>query len=499
MTLRAKLAHVVCGRRIPSPTEPARRRRKDSPPTTIAYGLIWLAAIVLISSCGAGASLVSAQPPDLPDLPADLSPPKFDLGSSAEAQAEQAKTQDQPTVVRTPKPVDFDRLVANLSLLALSLYIGLTIGSNVRIGFHPQFLAGATAIAGVTIVGALLTGTKIAAGTSKANPILLGALGCAAILLAMTCASGAFLLTRRFLGEQKRGESVAAGMFGALVAVAVMLLLIFLAPSHAWVADLAFLMAALLLILAADGLARPITSASGILRLGQGLSLAFFVAFIASARLAPIAQPIAALIGLGLGHWLAKKAAASQSLYRPALFTALGGLATAIVGGAALLEESEPSFAFVIAAALAGAFGGVAFSGGLVAYFKLKNQQDPAHPIPSGATGLRLWPIALLLVVALGVWLVQLTRYADVFYYGAMYAWLSLAAAACGALIVLPKNGPSLSVYTPMMIAAAAFAVAATGFALDNKAIIIVGAVIGAATLVLSRRLVNEIAVESRA
>jgi NAD/NADP transhydrogenase alpha subunit len=148
-----------------------------------------------------------AQPPDLPDLPADLTPPKFDLGTSAEAQAEQAKTQDQPTVVRTPKPVDPKRLVGNLSLLALSLCIGFAIGAKVRIGFHPQFLSGASAIAGITIVGALLTGTKIADGTSKAHPILLAALGCAAILLATMSVAGGLFTTQRQLGEPKRVDS----------------------------------------------------------------------------------------------------------------------------------------------------------------------------------------------------------------------------------------------------------------------------------------------------
>jgi NAD/NADP transhydrogenase alpha subunit len=157
--------------------------------------------------CGLVVPPVHAQPPDLPDLPADLAPPQFDLGTSAEAKAEQAKTQDQPTVVRTPKSVDFDRLVANVSLFALSIYIGATLGAKVRLGFHPVFLAGASTIAGLILIGALVTGAKIAAGTSKAHPILLAALGFVAILLATLHFAGAFLLTRKtLLGEQREDQ-----------------------------------------------------------------------------------------------------------------------------------------------------------------------------------------------------------------------------------------------------------------------------------------------------
>ena len=267
---------------------------------------------------------------------------------------------------------------------------------------------------------------------------------------------------------------------------------------YGWVANLAYLIVALLLIFAANELARPTTAVRGNQILALGVVLAVVVTFTASSRLAPIAQGIAAVLGAWLGKWLATKAKPQEFILRSSLFTAFGGLATAIVGGAALLEEHEPSLDFAIASAVAGALGSLAFAGSLVAYLKQVCPSRFSGPSAAGLFGLLVRLVALL-VMLLGIWMIRLTRYADDFYYGSMYVWLAIAAAVFGAIVVLPKNGPSLSVITALMIAAAAFAVVATGFALDNQALVIVGAVVGASTLVLSRRLQSEITVESRA
>jgi NAD(P) transhydrogenase subunit beta len=263
------------------------------------------------------------------------------------------------------------------------------------------------------------------------------------------------------------------------------------AALYGWAASLAYLLVALLLIAAANDLARPTTAARGIQILALGVVLAIVVTFTASSRLAPIAQGIAAVLGAWLGKWLATKAKPTEFMHRSSLFTALGGLSTAIVGGAALLEEHDPSLAFVVAIVLAGGLSSVAFGGSLVAYLKSENPQRYVGPSSAGLYRLLLIAVGLL-VILLGVWLILLTRYADVFYYGSTYVWMSLAAAVVGALVILPKNDSCFSSAAAVMIAAAAFAVAGIGFALDSSVLIIVGAVVGASTHTVARRLRNE-------
>jgi NAD/NADP transhydrogenase alpha subunit len=169
-------------------------------PSFDGWGVLVVAAALVWTT-----GTLSAQPPDLPELPADLAPPTFDLGSSVEAQAEQARTQDQPTVVRNPKPVDLNRLVMGLTIFVLSVCIGREIAAKVPISQQRAFLSGLIAASCILLVAALLVGSKVAAGASKSHPIPLYALGFLAIVLAAVQWTGAFGLTRQLLGERKRG------------------------------------------------------------------------------------------------------------------------------------------------------------------------------------------------------------------------------------------------------------------------------------------------------
>jgi NAD(P) transhydrogenase subunit alpha len=92
--------------------------------------------------------------------------------------------------------------VAALTILVLSLFVGIEIISKVPPLLHTPLMSGSNAISGIAVVGAIL-----AAGTGQGGvaPIL----GFIGIILATVNVVGGFLVTNRMLAmfkpREKRG------------------------------------------------------------------------------------------------------------------------------------------------------------------------------------------------------------------------------------------------------------------------------------------------------
>ena len=84
-----------------------------------------------------------------------------------------------------------------LTVLVLSLFVGIEIIAKVPPLLHTPLMSGANAISGITIVGALL-----AAGHEERT--LSTALGFVAIVSATVNVVGGFLVTNRMLGMFKK-------------------------------------------------------------------------------------------------------------------------------------------------------------------------------------------------------------------------------------------------------------------------------------------------------
>ncbi len=87
--------------------------------------------------------------------------------------------------------------VAALTILVLSLFVGLEVISKVPPLLHTPLMSGANAISGITVVGAIL-----AAGGEHGT--LATALGFTAIVLATINVVGGFLVTNRMLAMFKK-------------------------------------------------------------------------------------------------------------------------------------------------------------------------------------------------------------------------------------------------------------------------------------------------------
>jgi len=92
--------------------------------------------------------------------------------------------------------------IAALTILVLSLFVGLEVISKVPPLLHTPLMSGSNAISGITLVGAIL-----AAGGEYT--LLATVLGFVAIVLATINVVGGFLVTNRMLAmfKQKRDGS----------------------------------------------------------------------------------------------------------------------------------------------------------------------------------------------------------------------------------------------------------------------------------------------------
>jgi NAD(P) transhydrogenase subunit beta len=163
------------------------------------------------------------------------------------------------------------------------------------------------------------------------------------------------------------------------------------------------------------------------------------------------------------------------------LFNAVGGGAAASIALADILlfrHGVSPSLTVSIPIVLDVLIGSVTFSGSLIAAGKLQGI-IPGQPIVfPGARVLNIAVAAMAVVAGL----LAITTSSHVFWLLVLLA----AALVLGILMVLPIGGADAPVIVSLLNAFTGLAVAMAGFALDNQALIIAGALVGAAGTILT-------------
>src|SRR5581483_7674057 len=94
----------------------------------------------------------------------------------------------------------FAQLVVELTILALSIFLGVEVISKVPTLLHTPLMSGTNAIHGIVVVGAMLV-----AGLAGAD-LLTGWVGFVAMILASANVVGGFVVTDRMLEMFKRRE-----------------------------------------------------------------------------------------------------------------------------------------------------------------------------------------------------------------------------------------------------------------------------------------------------
>jgi NAD(P) transhydrogenase subunit beta len=244
-------------------------------------------------------------------------------------------------------------------------------------------------------------------------------------------------------------------------------------------ADVGYLLAAVLFIFGIKGMTHPRTAVRGNLLGAVGMLLAVLVTLVVT-HVPPWIWLAGMAVGSVGGVLLATKVQMTQMPQLVALFNGFGGIASVLVAGAEVLHPSSagqnPQVAG-LAAGLAGLIGAVTFTGSLVAAAKL--QELPRFRKPWGFDGQQ---IVTGLMTLVGLVLV----YGMIDGSGGEFLLLTPLAFVLGLLLTLPIGGADMPVVIALLNSYSGLAAAAAGFVINNNVLIVAGSLVGASGLILT-------------
>jgi NAD(P) transhydrogenase subunit beta len=250
---------------------------------------------------------------------------------------------------------------------------------------------------------------------------------------------------------------------------------------------LAYLIAAVLFILALRGLSSPVTSRQGN-RFGMiGMAVAV-IATLAHHGMGGLGYGLIFLgiiIGGSIGTFIALRIQMTALPQLVAAFHSLVGLAAVFVAAAAL--NAPEAFGIgtlghvhtqsLIEMSLGLAIGAITFSGSLIAFAKLQALMSGAPIVFPGQHKLNLG-LGVLLVVLIVAFVSTGSQ---------VIFWLiALLAFGLGFLIIIPIGGADMPVVVSMLNSYSGWAAAGIGFTIQNLALIITGSLVGASGGILS-------------
>jgi len=264
--------------------------------------------------------------------------------------------------------------------------------------------------------------------------------------------------------------------------------------SHEEIAQVIYLLSAVLFIFGLKRMTR-VRSARGGNRLA---AIAMFLAVVGAVVEYQVVHYQWIAIGLAAGGLVGAVAALRVPMTAMpemvAIFNGSGGAASAVVAGSVLWARVvEKNLTATVAATVGTAeaatlslsilIGGVTLSGSAVAYLKLAGRL-PGKPVLLPARHLINLVVALA-ALGLGVYLAFLTPDSSQSAQACM--WLAGTSLLLGVLLVIPIGGADMPVVISLLNSYSGVAASATGFVIGNNVLIISGAMVGAAGLILTQ------------
>jgi H+-translocating NAD(P) transhydrogenase subunit beta len=274
------------------------------------------------------------------------------------------------------------------------------------------------------------------------------------------------------------------------------------------VIELSYLLAAVLFIVGLKRLTSPATARRGNQIAAVGMLIAIVATLFLHRILTPVEMLFGLLVGSAIGVVLARRIEMTSMPELVAAFNGFGGLASAVVASAELARylltarvEALPDFGGTQLAITIGGIGMttaatmsismligmVTFTGSFVAFGKLSGRVS-GNPI--SFPGMRAVSLIIVVIVLFGAGMMigGSTTFPEVstpVIYGAVI--VLAAAALLGILLVIPIGGADMPVVVALLNSYSGLAAAATGFVLNNTALIVSGALVGASGFILTK------------
>jgi H+-translocating NAD(P) transhydrogenase subunit beta len=246
--------------------------------------------------------------------------------------------------------------------------------------------------------------------------------------------------------------------------------------------SIAYLVAAVLFILGLKQLSSPKGARNGNFTAAAGMVIALLATLpllnftTSGVTIIVIGVVIGTVVGV-VGARRVKMTAIPQMV---ALFNGVGGGAAALVAVAELLRFGEhPAFSVAFPSVFSIVIGSVSFAGSAVAFAKL---QELMTGTPITYPGQQL--VNGLLAAAIVGFVIAVLAIASVPF---SFVSLMVLALVLGVAFVLPIGGADMPVVISLLNACTGLAVAASGFTLNNFALIVAGTLVGASGSLLTK------------
>jgi len=239
----------------------------------------------------------------------------------------------------------------------------------------------------------------------------------------------------------------------------------------------AYIVSAALFILGLKQLGSPATARRGNMISSLGMLLAVVAALLDQSIVDYRWILIGIAVGGVIGATVARMVEMTSMPEMVALFNGFGGMASLLVGWAAIGDGA--SIFTLVTIVLSILIGGLTFTGSLIAYGKL------SETIGSGAVLFRGQQIVNSLIVM------------GILYGASMFVvepgnvqWLYLVIALSlvfGVMVVIPIGGADMPVVISLLNSYSGLAACAAGFAINNNILIVAGSLVGASGIILTR------------
>src|SRR3989475_1290842 len=245
---------------------------------------------------------------------------------------------------------------------------------------------------------------------------------------------------------------------------------------------LAYLLAAVLFILGLKQLSSPRTARNGNYTAAAGMVIALgaTVPQLHFTGAGAIIVLIGVIVGAAVGTIGARQVKMTAIPQMVALFNGAGGGAAALVAVSELLQfGSHPPINEALPSVFSIVIGSISFAGSMVAFAKL---QELMTGTPITYPGQQL--VNGLLAAAIVGFVIAVLAIASVPF---SYLSLMILALVLGVAFVLPIGGADMPVVISLLNAFTGLAVAASGFTLNNFALIVAGTLVGASGSLLTK------------
>lgn len=244
------------------------------------------------------------------------------------------------------------------------------------------------------------------------------------------------------------------------------------------IANLSYIVAAILFIFGLKMLGSPATARRGNLLSSLGMLIAVVAGLSAEGIVDFKFIAIGMVIGAVIGALAARLVAMTSMPEMVALFNGSGGAASLLVGWAALYGDGVTAFtAFTVILAIL--IGGITLTGSLIAYGKL------SETIGSGAvvfSGQRIVNSLILIGLIASGYMLCVDPNPESHWF-----WIVLGLSLLlGIMAVIPIGGADMPVVISLLNSYSGIAACAAGFAINNNILIVAGSLVGASGIILT-------------